>query len=363
MIECRTYDLVISSDWEYDGDFIALVRAAARARGLSSLLVTPDNLPGTLRDLASGCLDFGVLLDRAAISSPEFFPLQDALRRRGREVLEPVERLRWASDKATMHLELIANGILTPHTIILPSLESCPGLPVRESDLGVLGLPFVIKPANTTGGCLGVVESAFSLFDVERARHVYPRDKYLLQTRVVPAELDGRRAWFRGFYAAGAVLCTWWDDRTHVFGELTSAQVESFGLAPLFDIIERIARICGLRFFSTEIVLDPAGRFLVIDYVNETCDMRLQSVHRDGVPDSVVAIVAERLADFALEHRPDGFGAGAAPDTGGGKTGGAGAFVEALPAALSPEAAGADRTAPDAAAAAAPPPEWDERED
>ena len=44
---------------------------------------------------------------------------------------------------------------------------------------------------------------------------------------------------------------------------------------------------------------DAAGRLVVIDYVNEICDMRLRSIHADGVPDAVVARIADRIAAYA----------------------------------------------------------------
>ena len=48
-----------------------------------------------------------------------------------------------------------------------------------------------------------------------------------------------------------------------------------------------------------EIARDARGRLLVVDYVNEICDMRLQSAHPDGVPDAVVARIANRIAAYA----------------------------------------------------------------
>ena len=36
----------------------------------------------------------------------------------------------------------------------------------------------------------------------------------------------------------------------------------------------------------------------MIDYVNETCDMRLASVHADGVPDAMAGAIASRIAAF-----------------------------------------------------------------
>jgi hypothetical protein len=65
--------------------------------------------------------------------------------------------------------------------------------------------------------------------------------------------------------------------------------------------VRTIARVSRVRFFSTEIARDVRGRLVVIDYVNEICDMRLRSLHPDGVPDAVVARIADRIAAYAGE--------------------------------------------------------------
>jgi hypothetical protein len=299
----KTVDLAIAVDWEYDRDFAALLELSSRRLGLSTLQIWPAGVLETLGALEACTLDVGFLVDRAAGSSPEFLAFQSAVRARGAEVLDPVENVRWASDKATMHLEFIANGLATPYTVILPSFESRPDPGIAAADLVPLGSPFFIKPANTTGGSLGVVSGAATLLDVALARRTYPTDKYLLQERIAPREADGRRFWFRGFFVLGLVLCAWWDDRTHAYAELRAGEIERYGLYGLYGVVRRIAAVSGVRFFSTEVALDARGRFIVIDYINETCDMRLGSVHADGVPDALVGAVASRIAAFVRDRR------------------------------------------------------------
>jgi hypothetical protein len=79
---------------------------------------------------------------------------------------------------------------------------------------------------------------------------------------------------------------------------LDKNDVENYSLSPLFDMVKKISQICLLNFFSTEIAVNTAGEFVVVDYVNESSDMRLQSVHKDGVPDEVVHQVVRRIADY-----------------------------------------------------------------
>jgi hypothetical protein len=293
------YDLAVTYDWEYDKDFVRLVGEAARARGLATLTVPPAEAGRALEAFRSGGLDLRVLLDRASGSSPDFIALQALAAERGRDVIERLDKLRWASDKATMHLELLTAGLETPHTVILPAWAAEPEIALPPELLAPLGVPFVVKPANTTGGSVGVVADASGPADVLAARRTYPADKYLLQEKVVPETMDGRRFWFRGFYVLGEVHLTWWDDRTHIYAELGPDEAVSLGLTPIYAIVRTIARVSRLRFFSTEIARAAGGRIVVVDYVNEICDMRLRSVHPDGVPDAVVGRIADRIAAHA----------------------------------------------------------------
>ena len=61
---------------------------------------------------------------------------------------------------------------------------------------------------------------------------------------------------------------------------------------------QRIARLCGLHLFSTEIAYSQ-GKMIVTDYVNDPIDLRLLSGAVDGVPDEIVVNIAARLARLA----------------------------------------------------------------
>ena len=54
--------------------------------------------------------------------------------------------------------------------------------------------------------------------------------------------------------------------------------------------------MCSLRLFSSEMVKTGEGRIVVVDYVNETPDLRRQSCFPDGVPDEIVASIVEDVA-------------------------------------------------------------------
>ena len=307
----QDFDLAVAWNWEFDRQFIRCIESAAHARGLTTHFVDDRNLAETLSRLRVESLFFRVFLDRASDEDERFLPLvralyKTALASPGNDtirIVNPPDLLHRASDKATMHLEFLSHGIHVPFTIIISPYNHKREVELSLSDLAQLGRPFIIKPANTTGGGVGVVLGAESLKDVIETRQHHKNDKYLLQERVIPVCFDKHRGWFRVFYAFGLVIPCWWNDQTHVYEELTPEDEEAFGLLPLRSVAATIRQICGLDFFSTEVAMTSTEKLVVVDYVNEMCDMRLKSSHSDGVPDTIVLRIAEAFADFAATHR------------------------------------------------------------
>ena len=301
MISKQIFDLALALDWEYDWDFIRILEKHAQHYGLSTYIIWPGNLDETIVKTKNQEIFFRYLFDRASDSTPEFFKLQKILVDKGVHLFETLENLKWASDKATMHLEFIHNGINTPYTIILPSYEAQQDYLISVEDLAILGRNFIIKPANTTGGGIGVVHGAETLQEVLSARQFLNQDKYLIQEIIHPLEKDGQRFWFRGFYSCGLVQCAWWNDRTHLYRELNRQEIRKYKLKPVFEVISRIAEVSRLKFFSTEIALTEERSWVVIDYVNESCDMRIQSKHFDGVPDIIIDKIGGQITKFIKE--------------------------------------------------------------
>ncbi len=289
----QIYDLCLAWNWEYDAGFVHLLDAACTRRGLTLLKITPENLDRVTASVETGETRFRVLLDRASDSDPHFQPLVDRARANGTLRINPQEKARWSHDKATMHLEFLTAGLETPHTIILPPFDQQPNIP--RTDLSPLKGSFAIKPAGGGGG-EGVVLEAGSCDQVHATRQQFPAEKYLLQAHVTPCLLEGRPAWFRVLVCAGAVYPCWWDPRSHAYARVSAEERFRFGLRNLHEVPLRIAQICGLHLFSTEIALTESGRFVVVDYVNDPVDLRLQSDAFDGVPNAIVENIASRLA-------------------------------------------------------------------
>lgn len=294
------YDLCLAWNWRYDADFVTVLDRACAARRLSLLQVTPDNLGDILRSLLAEQLAFRAFYDRASEDDARFAALVQWASKRGVYCVNPHERAAHSSDKAAMHLALIGAGLYTPYTIFLPPYVEQPD--IASVDLRPLGGRFTIKPAHGGGG-RGVVNEATSWGQVLIARREFAADRYLLQTQIVPRKLDARPAWFRVIHCAGQTYPCWWDPHTHVYARIARDEESRYGLIALREATATIARLCELHLFSTEIALTRENLFVVVDYVNDQIDLRLQSAGTDGVPDDIVHDIAERLADLVAANR------------------------------------------------------------
>ena len=296
------YDLCIAWNWEYDADFVGVLEAACAEHGVSLLQITPPSLSASCASLRDGQLAFGTLLDRATDADAQFLPIVQWAQRRGSDNINLHHKARRARDKALMHRDFAAAGLSVPHTVILPAFSQHPSIP--PPDLSQLGPLFSIKPA-CRGGGKGVVNAASSLEEVDAARQQYPDDHYLLQAHVEPVDLELGRAWFRLIYCLGKVHPCWWDVETHIYQVLQRSEQMEHIFDTLCALAARIAALCGLGLFSTEVALTDGDDFVVVDYVNDPLDLRLQSKAVDGVPDTVVRAIADRVAQLAVHGQRD----------------------------------------------------------
>jgi hypothetical protein len=298
----KTYDLAIAWNWEFDYDFISCLERECAVRGISTYRIDPQNLHDIVRQIEAGELVFKCFFDRASDADPEFLPLVALLTVPGVFAINPHDRVAYTIDKATMHLEFITHGLNVPYTIILPPYNQKKNVEIPSVEFEQLGIPFVIKPANTTGGGTGVVLGARTMRDVLETRQFHKDDKYLLQQKIEPIVLDGKRGWFRVYCLFGEFISCWWDDITHKYRELSPEEEKKFSLGSLRAVIKAVQEICRLDFFSSEIALDGGGKFVLVDYVNEVCDMRLKSKYFNGAPDAVVHRIEKIIAEQLKAH-------------------------------------------------------------
>jgi hypothetical protein len=295
----QNYDICFAWNWPYDADFVALFSAACQVQGISLLQVTPPVLEPTLHSLNDRQLNFQAFFDRASDTDQRFNPLVWWAWQQAGVQLNRYDLARQACDKAAMHWKFTRDGLDTPAVLVLPSFLEQPQL--SPLDLQPLGDCFAIKPVHGGGG-RGVLTGAATWEQVLAARQAYPSDQYLLQAHVFPAMLGGRPAWFRILYCTGKCFPCWWDPLTHVYTPVSPAEQARFGLHALYEIPARMAGLCELELFSTEIAYTPEGRFIIVDYVNDPVDLRLQSKVKEGVPDCIIQEIVYRLVDFVTAN-------------------------------------------------------------
>ena len=299
------YDIAVAWNWEYDSEFVKLIQDDFRLNRLSVLEIRSGNVEEIFAALKKGKLQFRYFLDRASDEEEAFQPLArfvlkqfqggDGIHVRPINIHDLQMR---AADKATMHLEFLSSKIEVPYTIIISPYNHKQEVELTITELAELGRPFIIKPANTTGGGIGVVMGAETLKEIIDARQAHKNDKYLLQETIRPVSCAGQRAWFRVFYAFGDIIPVWWDDTTHVYSLVAEGEDRLVDMERLKKITACIHEVCRLDFFSTELVFTADGRCVAVDYVNEMCDMRLKSHFADGVPDALVKTIVNRMVEY-----------------------------------------------------------------
>lgn len=281
-------DLGVLWEWKYDEKFIELLDSRCEKSGKTSYLISSHNLEESMEKMRKGELEFEVVLDRASGSDSAFLPIIRFCQERRVRIINDPEKTVRANNRAVMHFELIKGGIQVPHTLILTPKER-----INDMSLGRIGHPFVVKKAEAVGGGEGVFLSVQTVDEVNHLREMYPEELLLIQEAVVPRLYQERRCWFRVFFVCGKVIPCFWDDLTHVYQRMSSDDEAKF--LELVRITEKIHEISGLEFFSTEVAITGDRRFVVVDYVNDQCDMRFQSDTPDGVPDLVIQEIVETI--------------------------------------------------------------------
>lgn len=293
------YDFCLAWNWEYDADFASILDKTCLSKNLSLLQVIPTNVEMLSQELANNNISYSAFLDRASEFDSRFMPFIQWSNENKVFCINPYEKAFRSWNKATLHNALINAGLYTPYTIILPPYEQQPIL--SSIDLQVLGDCFIIKPAHGSGG-EGVVTKATSINHVLTVRQEHSNDSYLLQALIVPIELDSRPAWFRILYCNGHCYPFWWNPRTHIYNFITAYEIGNYNLGKLYEATSSIANVCELDLFSTEIALTSEGTFVVVDYVNDPVDLRIQSKAIDGVPDEIVYKIIEYLVELVIKH-------------------------------------------------------------
>lgn len=299
----KEYDFAIT--WDKNPCFFTdVLKSDCKKKGFSFLWITFDKVTEIIKDLESNRIRIKVLLDTEATYDEEgdiYARLAYAVKDSGGVVINDPDRTRMSVDKAVMYYELKSAGITLPYTVVVRNWEPA-SFKLTAQEKKHLKPPFIIKPGCGWGHRGVVYDAKDSVREISRARNFNREDNFLLQERIYPVTLEGKRAWFRVFHVFDVIIPCWWDDTTSKYHQVTRDEFRKYKLSTLVKILTKIAQLSRMSWFSTEIAIDKADgkpRFVSIDYVNDQCDMEARSESKDGVPDNIVKFTAYSIVHAA----------------------------------------------------------------
>lgn len=288
----KVYDVGFGWAHPADQEFAILFRSALKKRHHSVLEVTFENLEQVIRDVKEEKIGIRTFFNRGVDDDPGFPVLGMLLSKQGSRIVNNLEQTVLHNSKAVLHELFETNGLPVPKTVILRSRVSKKQAGQIAEQVGV---PFVIKPGHGGGGDY-VKTNATTAKEIEESVADNAPDQTLVQEYITPALLKGRIAWFRPIYAAGNIISLWWDPRNHFYEEFGNSKEENQAKNVLEQYVEKMANISGMDLFSSEIVLDQQGNYVVVDYLNHPIDLNPRDVVPDGLPRPIVERIATYLA-------------------------------------------------------------------
>jgi hypothetical protein len=332
------YDVTLSHppiDQPQLRSFEVWLAQAARRRGLTCALIHDGVVREAIARLETGRLTVGLHLDYFAlwhVTGDPYARLAEAVQEAGGWPINVPHRARFFTDKANAHATLLGRGLGVPATVLFR--PGSPDRPLtaderRELGLDEPGARVYLKPANGFSHrgvvCVDRTDPDSLNAAVAAARLAEPQDTLLVQCEVRCPLLDGddgveRPAYWRVLYCLGDVIPFWWSRSTDParpqYRLLTARESQRHGLGPVYEFVRDLADLSGLRWFSTEVCLSEGGErsrhrmrtrhgprpLVAIDYVNDQCDVDVQSRWFGAPPDGVVGYLADRFAAAAATH-------------------------------------------------------------
>lgn len=301
----KTYDFGLNWRTTEKEHFIKFLEDACRCRRLSFVWISDENVKDVIKQLESHTIKINVLLDTDATFNKEkdtYARVCYAVKDAGGVVINDPDRTKAAVDKSVMHYELMHSCIETPYTVVVRNWEPN-SFQLTQEEREKLGVPFIIKPACGYAMAGVVCDARGTIREIANARNFDRGDNFLLQEKIEPYVFGVKRSWFRIINVFDTLIPCWWDDQHHTYEHITCEEFNRFRLLPLVKMTSKIASISRMGWFSTEIAFekkDGKARFVVIDYVNDQCDMTTKTESNTGVPDEVVKFTAKSIINAAF---------------------------------------------------------------
>jgi hypothetical protein len=280
--------------------------------GLSLLIANKHNVHKLTDDARRGRLRPYVYLDLCSAIEPVFGELLRAMHAAGVHTIGQPEKLDKWTHKARAQQSLEEAGLPVPPTVVIRAAD--PSRDLTADELRHVGEKCVIKPSWGVAGKGVLANVRPTAQNIETARQFEPKDDYLVQKMIRWESFGPRTAYVRGYNVLGHRTLLWWAPETKLYDLLTWDDFRRHDLLGAVEIIDRMAAVTGMDFFSSEIAITNGvgqPRFIIIDYCNDQCDMNPVSEQADGPPDAWSAWVVQRFAEFVWKKKH------AVPETGG----------------------------------------------
>ena len=283
---------------------VKMFHEAMGAYGLSVLLVNQSNVESVRKDIESGFIRPAVYLDLSSRPGCPFEKLLYAAHEHGIHAIRNPKHEKWVL-KAQAHPELAAAGLPVPPTVILRRGE--PGRELSHDERRSIGDRCVIKPSFGEAAKGVVVGIEPTKENITKARDYNREFDWLIQKMVRWTRFGQRVAYLRAYHVCGHRTLLWWNnlEATAGYDLLTWDELEKHNMLPAARLMERMASLTGMDFFSTEIAIteDPEQRLVMIDYCNDQCDMDPDAHPQYSPPVEFAQWVVQRMAEFVWQKK------------------------------------------------------------
>lgn len=298
-------DFIVGLDYlSPNAGLLKLFHRAMSAYGLSLLLVNHTSVKESIVAVRKGRLVPRVYLDLSSRPGDAFYDLLHAMAEAGAHTICKPGHLQWTL-KANTHPVLEAAGLPVPPTVIFRKDDADRELTAEER--ARVGDRVVIKPSYGVAGLGAVIGAEPTRQAIASARDYDRRDDWLVQRMMSWTNFGDRAAYLRAYNILGVRTLMWWDSRGG-YRVLTWDDCRKYHLGGALELVGRVARAVGLEFFSTEIAItseDPQdpNRYVLIDYVNDQCDIDPEADPNRSPPAQWVAWVCQQFARMTWQRK------------------------------------------------------------
>lgn len=291
----KTIDFGFSYVYPEDKEFMKLLKDELKKRKKTFYDVNYNNIDSTIDLIDKKKLHFRVFVDLSSFENPVFAFLIEKLHSNKTKVINEPKSILVSFNKSKLHNLLKSNNLPLRKTFILNPKEK--NKEKLRKIIKILKEPFVLSPAISAFE-KGVILNAREVDDILAFLEDHSTEDTLVHEYITPKVINEKVSWFRPIYSNGKIICHWWDPQNSFYQRFKKSKEENKIKLKLENYIKKIADLTGLELFSTEIVINQEGKYIVLDYANNPIDLSSQEYERGGVPKETLIEIAKSIANL-----------------------------------------------------------------